>query len=85
MTSKYLDKTKQILFSHIKGYPVRAYLYGSWAQGNPQRTSDIDVALLPKEPLPLHLLNHLREAFEESDIPYPVEIVNLSNKTGVTH
>lgn len=50
------------------------FLYGSWAQGAHGRGSDIDVGVMgaPKEALAM-----MREAFDESDVPYPVEVVDL--------
>ena len=56
----------------------RLFLFGSRARGDARRTSDIDVAVLPEAPLIPGTLARLREALEESDIPYRVEITDLS-------
>ncbi len=56
---------------------VEVYLFGSWAHGDPSRASDIDIGLLPREEIPPGLLARLREALEESHVPYPVEVVDL--------
>lgn len=74
----YLERVHQIVLQHLKGQPVRVYLFGSWARGDAQRTSDIDIAILPIGLLQPGLLSHLQEALEESYVPYPIEMVDLS-------
>jgi len=54
------------------------YLFGSWARGSGSRISDIDVAIDASGPLPRGLLAGLREALEESDVLYQVDLVDLS-------
>ncbi|HCU24536.1 MAG TPA: nucleotidyltransferase domain-containing protein [Deltaproteobacteria bacterium] len=75
---KYLDEVRSILFNSLPKHSVRIYLFGSWARGKAQRISDIDVGIWPLQALPPAQLSRLREQFEESHIPYPVEIVDLS-------
>jgi predicted nucleotidyltransferase len=60
------------------GHPAQIYLFGSWATGRNRRSSDIDVAILPSEPLPEDILSGIREALEESLAVYPVDVVDLS-------
>ena len=57
---------------------ANVYLFGSWASGTQRAASDIDVAVEPFEPLPPGLLARLREALEESTVPYRVEVVDLT-------
>jgi uncharacterized protein len=38
----------------------------------------VDVAVLPQEPLPRGLLASIREALEESLVPWRVDLVDLS-------
>lgn len=57
--------------------PVKVYLFGSWARGKPSRHSDIDIGVVPMAPLPPGTLARLRERFEESHIPYRVDVVDL--------
>ena len=40
-------------------------------------SSDIDVAILPRDELPSSFFSDLAERVEESSIPYDVEIVDL--------
>jgi len=63
------------------GDRARVLLFGSWARGAPRRASDLDLGILPKAPLPEGLLSELRADFDESDIPYRVDVVDLSRTT----
>ncbi len=58
-------------------YRCAIYLFGSRARGTAGRTSDIDVAVLPHEPVPAFVFSRVREAVEESTVPYLVEIIDL--------
>jgi len=69
---------RRIVLEGLAGRKVRVYLFGSWARGVATRTSDVDVAVLPLEPLPAGLLSAVREALEESAVPYTVDLVDLS-------
>ena len=73
-----LAETRRIVLDYLAGYKVRVYLFGSHAKHTAHRTSDIDVALLPELPLPAGLLSDLREALENSNILYHVDLVDLS-------
>ena len=73
-----LDEVRRIVRTGLRGHSAQVYLFGSWATGRNRRTSDIDIAVLPSEPLPEDLLAGIREALEESLVVYPVDVVDLS-------
>jgi predicted nucleotidyltransferase len=73
-----LDRVREIVLEALRTRDVRVYLFGSSVGGAVHRASDIDVAVDAREPLPPGLLGELREQFEESDIPYEVDIVDLA-------
>lgn len=73
-----VEEVRRIVIEGLRGYPARVWLFGSWARGTPARTSDIDVAVLPLEPLPIGLLADIRDRLEESLVIYPVDLVDLS-------
>ncbi len=62
---------------------ARLYLFGSRARGDAGRASDIDIAVLPEAPLEPGTLARIRDALEESTIPYEVEVVDLSRVDAV--
>ncbi|MBI4229499.1 MAG: nucleotidyltransferase domain-containing protein [Planctomycetes bacterium] len=73
-----LPEVRRIVLDALRGHDADVFLFGSWARGTPSRTSDIDVAILPRGALPREILSLLRERLEESHVPQRVEIVNLA-------
>lgn len=73
-----LEEVRAIVLSGLRGVPARVFLFGSHARGLARRTSDIDVAILSDD-LPAGVLSEIREALEESTIPYQVDLVDLGH------
>lgn len=71
-------QARAIVLRALAGRGVRVFLFGSRARGEAHPASDIDIGVLPEEPLPRGLLAELREALEESAIPQTVDLVDLS-------
>jgi predicted nucleotidyltransferase len=63
-----------ILAAHAPGVEVRAF--GSRVDGKPKDYSDLDLALVGPAKLDAAVMESLREAFEESDIPFRVDILD---------
>jgi len=59
---------------HAPGVEVRAF--GSRVNGNHKDYSDLDLALVGAAKLDIAVIGNLREAFEESDIPFRVDIID---------
>ncbi len=74
----YLDRIRSIVRDALAGHAATVYLFGSYARSDDRWTSDVDVAIEPREPLPARVLADLREALEESTIPLHVDVINLS-------
>ena len=72
-----LAEIKQIVLGSLNGYPARVYLFGSRANGTARERSDIDVAVWPLAELPVGTLARIREALEESNVIYTVDLVDL--------
>ena len=73
-----LETTRKIVLKHLEGYRAKVYLFGSRATGRAHRFSDIDIAVLPLEPVPGRVFAEARADLEESNILYSVDLVNLS-------
>jgi type I restriction enzyme S subunit len=59
--------------------PGATYLaFGSRLGRRHHRYSDLDIAVKTTRKIPLALLSALEEAFAESDLPFRVDIVDLS-------
>jgi len=76
--ARALERVREIVLGALAGCDVRVYLFGSCATGRIRRGSDIDVAIDPRSPVPAARLSELREQLEESEVPYDVDIVDLS-------
>lgn len=73
-----LDAVQRIVLESLASHRVQVFLFGSRADGRPVRGSDIDVAILPLEPLPAGLLTEISEALENSRVLYTVDLVDLT-------
>lgn len=71
-----LKRVKQILKHCIPGVTVQAF--GSRTNNTAKSYSDLDLAVMTEQPLSLHQGAMLTEAFEESDLPYKVDIIDWS-------
>ena len=72
----HLATVRAILLRDAPGVPV--YAFGSHATGRARKFSDLDLALLPNQALDWRILARLREAFEESDLPITVDVIDWS-------
>jgi len=52
------------------------WAFGSRVNGNAKPYSDLDLAIISKQPIPLPLLAEVAEAFSESDLPWKVDLVD---------
>lgn len=75
--NKYLQQLRHIVLEHLQDYNVDVFLFGSRAKGIAQTTSDVDIALLPKQPINDAIINELIDKIEESTIPYTVDVIDL--------
>ena len=73
-----LDTTREIILERLKNYRAKIYLFGSQATGSARLYSDIDVAVLPLQKLPVSIFSEIREDLEESNIVRTVDVVDLA-------
>ena len=64
-----------ILREHLSN-TIKVHVFGSRASGRVKPWSDLDLVLEAQTPLPLSLIAKLVEAFEESALPWKVDIVD---------
>jgi predicted nucleotidyltransferase len=74
-----VETAMRIASRELRGQRARLYLFGSRARGDARRASDVDIAILPDAPLEPGTLARIRDALEESTIPYEVEVIDLSS------
>jgi len=72
--ARYLEIVEALLTRHLPG--IEVWVFGSRATGERlKRFSDLDLALITDEPLDAATLTKLKTAFEESSLPFKVDIV----------
>ncbi len=71
---KHLNTIRRILSEHVPECEVR--VFGSRVKCTTKSYSDLDLAVLGKGIIPRSRLNRLEEAFEESDLPFRVDVLD---------
>lgn len=67
---------RDILEKFVPGRPV--FVFGSRANGKAKRRSDLDLAIGGDQQVTMRLLGDLAEAFDESDLPIEVDVVDVN-------
>jgi predicted nucleotidyltransferase len=67
-------KHLSIVLEILKKYPFTFYAFGSRVKGNPKKFSDLDLCFI--ENIPGNMQSQIDEDFEESDLPYKVDVIN---------
>jgi type I restriction enzyme S subunit len=71
---EHLRIVRAIVRSHLPDAPV--WVFGSRARGTAKPYSDLDLAVITSEPLPLAVSAALAEDFSDSDLPWRVDVVD---------
>ena len=72
----HLETIKRILAEYVGDCEVRAF--GSRSNGKAEEYSDLDLAIIGNDKLEQRDKMLLREAFEESDLPFRVDIIDYN-------
>ena len=67
---------RAILAAHLPT-GAEVHVFGSRAGGTPRRASDLDLAVDAGRPLTRRETGALADAFEESDLPYTVDVLDV--------
>lgn len=71
---EYLEEVKRILMEHATGCEVRAF--GSRVNGQAVKYSDLDLVLVRKEKLAWQVVEKIKDAFADSNLPFVVDIID---------
>ena len=71
-----LETVRRILKKHVPELDVRAFGSRVSVSWTARETSDLDLALMTTEPLDLLRVAEMRDAFDESDLPFRVDLVD---------
>jgi predicted nucleotidyltransferase len=77
MRPQDLKIVQNILRAHLPA-TARAFVFGSRATGKTKRSSDLDLAIDLGRILTREENADLADAFDESDLPYRVDVVDLN-------
>jgi len=80
MNSKDLEIIQEIINKYIDPSQNKVFVFGSQATDTARRSSDLDIGIEGSELKPITYFD-IKSAFEESDIPYIVDIVDFSKVT----
>ncbi len=72
-----IEELRRVVFETLGERAAEVWLFGSCARGEARQHSDIDIAILPHDQLPSGFFAELAADFEESTIPYDVDLVDL--------
>ena len=74
LESTHLEIVLKILGKHVPECTVWAF--GSRVKGDAESYSDLDLAIISDEKLDRKLIYRLEEAFEESELPFRVDVLD---------
>lgn len=78
---KSIQDLKSLIIEIFKDENVIVILFGSRARGDYSRVSDIDIGILPENDLDKKKLVLLKEKIDDLNVPYTVDVVDLSKVT----
>ena len=68
------ERHKKIIKDILSKYPYSFYAFGSRVKGSNKKLSDLDLCFF--ENIPWNIRSHIDEDFEESDLPFTVDVVD---------
>jgi predicted nucleotidyltransferase len=78
ISSALLERVKSSVLEFLKDENITIILFGSRARGNFNRFSDIDIGIIPNDKLDNKKITLLKDSLENMNIPYAIDIVDLS-------
>ena len=75
---KYLDILKEIVLSIVDREKVMVFLFGSRARSEHSHCADADVGLYSDCDIPSKVYHKIRNAIEESIVPWDVDIIDFT-------
>ena len=78
---KYLKMLKEIILSQVDTEKVMVFVFGSRASTKYSSRADVDIGLLTDGKLPYNLFHKIRNAVDESIIPWEIDLVDFTRVT----
>lgn len=77
ISKKTIKQIKNIVFKFLDPQEDKVFIFGSQASKKGRRYSDIDIGIESSKKISLLTMFAIRSQFEDSDIPYTVDIVDF--------
>jgi predicted nucleotidyltransferase len=71
------DEHLKLVQDILKKYPYKFYVFGSRSKQQAKKFSDLDLCYFDN--IDSRILSNIEEDFEESDLPYKVDIINFND------
>lgn len=75
---KAQKEIKNIISRHLDLKKYKIFIFGSRTTGKARKFSDYDVGVMGKIAIPLATMAKIKDSFEESDLPYIVDVVDFA-------
>jgi predicted nucleotidyltransferase len=72
-----IEDLQRMVLDALAEHEAAAWLFGSCARGDVRHSDDIDVAIFPRGDFPAGFFAKFVTDFEESTIPYDLDLVDL--------
>lgn len=81
LEDKHLSQLETLLFTPLKEAGFKIWIFGSRARGDHRPYSDIDLLIERSSEVKnfSRLISQLKEAIEESSLPYKVDLVDIKD------
>ena len=76
--NQYILELRRVATDFFKSDEVKIVLFGSRARKDSHTSSDVDIGIIPYGRFDEKRITLFREKLEDSNIPYGVDVVNLS-------
>lgn len=76
ITPREMTQIQKILRKFLDSKTVRIYVFGSRVGDRSRKDSDLDLLLHGPSAISYSILAQIKEAFEESDIPYKIDVLD---------
>ena len=81
LDDKVIGNLKKIVRSKIKDNSYKLFIFGSRAKNVNRKFSDVDLGILGPKPVSSKAIIDIEEQFENSDIPYRIDLVDFYGAT----
>jgi len=78
LTGTHIQKLREDVLHFLEGESIKVFFFGSRARGDSSYRSDVDIGVMPGKGFDRKKLILLREFIEDLNIPYKIDVVDMS-------